>query len=145
MHAQLFQSRLTLCNPMDVACQTHLYLGLSRQEHWNGLSFVLQCMKVKNENEVAQSCRTPRDPMDCSLPGTSVHGIFQARVLEWVAIAFSRVFFFFFLGKTQTHRNGLTRLKYFLCHISLNVNVDSESLFNAKHNVFSKSVLYIQV
>ena len=53
--------------------------------------------------------------------------------------------FFFFLGKTQTHRNGLTRLKYFLCHISLNVNVDSESLFNAKHNVFSKSVLYIQV
>ena len=46
-------------------------------------------MKVKNESEVAQSCPTLRDPMDCSLPGSSVHGIFQARVLEWAAIAFS--------------------------------------------------------
>ena len=46
-------------------------------------------MKVKSESEVAQSCLTPSDPMDCSLPGPSVHGIFQARVLEWVAIAFS--------------------------------------------------------
>ena len=46
-------------------------------------------MKVKSENEVAQSCLTFRDPMDCSLPGSSVHGICQARVLEWVAIAFS--------------------------------------------------------
>ena len=43
-------------------------------------------MKVKSESEVAQSCRTLRDPMDCSLPGSSVHGIFQARVLEWGAI-----------------------------------------------------------
>ena len=48
-------------------------------------------MKVKSESEVAQSCRTLRDPMDCSLTGSSVHGIFQARVLEWVAIAFSIV------------------------------------------------------
>ena len=47
-------------------------------------------MKVKSESEVAQSCLTLRDPMDCSLPGSSVHGIFQARVLEWGAIAFSR-------------------------------------------------------
>ena len=46
-------------------------------------------MKVKNENEVAQSCPTLCDPMDCSLPGSSIHGIFQARVLEWGAIAFS--------------------------------------------------------
>ena len=46
-------------------------------------------MKVKSESEVAQSCPTPRDPMDCSPPGSSVHGIFQARVLEWGAIAFS--------------------------------------------------------
>ena len=46
-------------------------------------------MKVKSESEVAQSCPTLRDPMDCSLPGSSVHGIFQARVLEWGAIAFS--------------------------------------------------------
>ena len=46
-------------------------------------------MKVKNESEVTQSCLTLSDPMDCSLPGSSVHGIFQARVLEWGAIAFS--------------------------------------------------------
>ena len=54
-----------------------------------GGHFLLQCMKVKSESEVAQSCRTLSDPMDYSLPGSSVHGIFQARVLEWGAIAFS--------------------------------------------------------
>ena len=47
-------------------------------------------MKVKGESEVAQSCLTLSDPMDCSLPGSSIHGIFQARVLEWGAIAFSK-------------------------------------------------------
>ena len=46
-----------------------------------GCHFLLQCMKVKSESEVAQSCLTPSDPMDCSIPGSSVHGIFQARVL----------------------------------------------------------------
>ena len=54
-----------------------------------GCHFLLQCIKVKNESEVAQLCRTPRDPMNCSLPGSSVHGIFQARVLEWGGITFS--------------------------------------------------------
>ena len=48
-------------------------------------------MKVKSESEVVQSCPTPSDPMDCSPPGSSVHGIFQARILEWAAIAFSVV------------------------------------------------------
>ena len=51
--------------------------------------FLLQCMKVKRENEVVQSCPTLSDPMDCSLPGSSIHGICQARVLELGAIAFS--------------------------------------------------------
>ena len=51
--------------------------------------FLLQCMKVKSEREVAQSCLTLRNPLDCSLPGSSVRGIFQARVLEWSAISFS--------------------------------------------------------
>ena len=46
-------------------------------------------MKVKSESEVAQTCLTLNDPMDCSLPSSSIHGIFQARVLEWVAVAFS--------------------------------------------------------
>ena len=50
-----------------------------------GCHFLLQCMKVKSESEVAQSCPTLRNPMDCSLPGSSIHGIFQARVLEWGA------------------------------------------------------------
>ena len=54
-----------------------------------GCHFLLQCKKVKSESEVAQLCPTPSKPMDCSLPGSSVHGIFQARILEWVAIAFS--------------------------------------------------------
>ena len=54
-----------------------------------GCHFLLQCMEVKSESEVAQLCPTPSDPMDCSLPGSSVHGIFQARVLEWGAIALS--------------------------------------------------------
>ena len=57
-----------------------------------GCHFLLQCMKVKSESEVSQSCPTLRDPMDCSLPGSSVHGIFQARVLGWGAIAFSTTF-----------------------------------------------------
>ena len=54
-----------------------------------GCHFLLQCMKVKNESEVSQSCPTLHDPMDCSLSGSPIHEIFQARVLEWVAIAFS--------------------------------------------------------
>ena len=54
-----------------------------------GCHFVLQCLKVRSESEVAQSCPTLCDPMDCNLSGSSVHGIFQARVLEWGAIAFS--------------------------------------------------------
>ena len=55
-----------------------------------GCHFLFQCMKVKSESEVAQSCLTLSDLMNCSLPGSSVHGIFQAIVLEWVAIAFSK-------------------------------------------------------
>ena len=61
-----------------------------RQEHWSGLLFSFSNgRKWKVKSEVAQSCLTLRDPMDCRLPGSSVHGIYQARVLEWVAIAFS--------------------------------------------------------
>ena len=62
-------------------------LGFSRQEHWSGLPFPFSMHK--SESEVAQSCPTLSDPMDCSPPGSSVHGIFQAGVLEWGAIAFS--------------------------------------------------------
>ena len=57
-----------------------------------GCHFLLQCMKVKSESEVAQSCLTLSDPMDCTLPGSSVHGIFQAKLLEWGAIPFSDIY-----------------------------------------------------
>ena len=52
-----------------------------------GCHFLLLCMKVKSESEVAQSCPTPSNPMDCRLPASSIHGIFQARVLEWGAVS----------------------------------------------------------
>ena len=54
-----------------------------------GCHFLLQCMNMKSESEVAQSCLTLSDAVDCNPPGSAIHGIFQARVLEWVAIAFS--------------------------------------------------------
>ena len=83
-------SRVRLCvTPYMAAHQAPPSRGFSRQKHWSGLPFLLPCMKVKSESEVTQSCLTLRDPMDCSLPGSSVHGIFQARVLEWGAITFS--------------------------------------------------------
>ena len=79
-------SRVRLCvTPETAAHQAPLSLGFSRQEHWSGLPFP----SPMRESEVAQSCPTLSDPMDCSLPGSSVHGIFQARVLEWGALAFS--------------------------------------------------------
>ena len=66
-------------------------------------------MKVKSESEVAQSCLTLSNPMDCSLPGSSIHGIFQARVLEWGAIAFS--------GKTGYLDSNPDPISYQLCNL----------------------------
>ena len=63
--------------------------------------------KVKSESEVAQLCLTLCDPMDCSLSGSSVHGIFQARELEWIAISFSRGYLWFFQGSCMDVRVGL--------------------------------------
>ena len=80
--AKLLQSCPTLCDPMTAAHQALPSLGFSRQEHWSGLPFPSPVC----ESEVAQSCPTLSNPMGCSLPGSSVHGIFQARVLEWGAI-----------------------------------------------------------
>ena len=69
------------------AYQAPSSLGFSRQEHWRELPF--PSPRYESESEVAQSCLTLYNPMDCSLPGSFTHGIFQARVLEWGAIAFS--------------------------------------------------------
>ena len=87
--AKSLQSCSPLCDPRDGSPPGSPSLGFSRQEHWSGCHFLLQCIKVKSESEAAQSCPTLSNPMDCSPPGSSIHGIFQARVLEWGAIAFS--------------------------------------------------------
>ena len=79
-------SRVRLCaTPWTAAYQASPSMGFSRQEHWSGLPFP----SPMRESEVAQSCLTLSDPMDCSLPGSSIHGIFRATVLQWVPIAFS--------------------------------------------------------
>ena len=75
-----------LATPWTAAHQAPPSMGFSRQEYCSGLPFPLQCMKVKSESEVAQSCPTLSDLMDCSLTGSSVRGIFQAGVLEWVPL-----------------------------------------------------------
>ena len=84
-------SRVQLCDPIDGSPPGSPVPGfLSPGKNTGvGYHFLLQCMKVKNESLVAQSCPTLTDPTDCSLSGSSVHGIFQARVLKWGAIAFS--------------------------------------------------------
>ena len=83
-------SRIRLCaTPEMVAHQAPRPWDSPGKNTRVGCHFLLQCMKVKSESEVTQSCLTLSDPMDCSLPGSSAHGICQARVLEWGAIAFS--------------------------------------------------------
>ena len=79
---------LKLCDPIDGRQPTRLPLPWDSPGKNTGVGchFLLQCMKVKSESEVTQLCPTLRDPMDCSLPGSSVRGIFQARVLEWAKL-----------------------------------------------------------
>ena len=86
--AKSLQSCPTLCDPID-GSSPGSSIPRILQARTLGCHFLLQCMKVKSESEVAQSGLTPSDPMDCSPPGSSIHGICQARVLEWGAIAFS--------------------------------------------------------
>ena len=77
------------CDPIDGSPPGSPIAGILQARKLSGLPFVFQCMKVKSESEVAQSCPSLCYPMDCSLPGSSIQGIFQARVPEWVAISFS--------------------------------------------------------
>ena len=87
--AKLLQSCLLCATPEMAAYQAPRPWDSPGKNTGEGCHFHIQCMKVKSESEVAQSCLTLSDPMDCSLPGSSIHGIFQARTLEWGAIAFS--------------------------------------------------------
>ena len=112
--------------------------------------FLLQCMKVKSESEVAQLCLTLSDPMDCSPPGSSVHGIFQARVLEWGAIAFSKASLvnpLSLLNQCNTGRNGSpreskdlnsTQFSIFLPHINHFKRPCTEDLATLKTPFVSK-------
>ena len=103
-------SHVQLCvTPWTAAYQASPSMGFSRQEHWSGCNFLLQCMKVESESEVAQSCLTLSYPMDCSLPGSSIHGIFQRTVLEWGAIAFSHWDITQSLKKRNTFESVLIR------------------------------------
>ena len=89
-----------------------------------------QCMTVKSESGVAQSCPTPNDPMDCSLPGSSIHGIFQARVLEWGSIAFSKKRFT--VGKTGStvfEKISAPEFVFFTLCYSLFINPCDKILF----------------
>jgi len=86
--AMSLQSCSPLCNPTDGSPPGSPIPGKNTGV---GCHFLLQGMKVKSESEVAQLCLTLSDPMDCSLPGCSVHGTLQARVLEWGAIAYSEL------------------------------------------------------
>ena len=91
--AKSLQLCLTLCDPIDGSPPGSSGAQDSPGKITGvGCHFLLQCIKVKSESEVAQSYLTFSHPMDCSLPGSSVHGIFQARVLEWGASAFSKTF-----------------------------------------------------
>ena len=83
------QSCTTLCDPIDGGPPASRPWDFPGKHTGVGCHVLPQCRKVKSDSEVAQSCLTLCDPMDCSLPGSSIHGISQARVLEWVAIAFS--------------------------------------------------------
>ena len=88
--AKSLQSCPTLCDPIDgQPTRVPRPWDSPAKNTGVGCHFFLQCMKVKSESEVAQLCPTLSDPMDCSIPGSSIHGIFQARVLEWGAIALS--------------------------------------------------------
>ena len=89
-YAKSLQSCPTLCDPIDGSPPRLRRPWDSPGKNTGvGCHFLLQCKKMKSESEVTQSSPTLRDSMDCSLPGSSTHGIFQARVLEWGAIAFS--------------------------------------------------------
>ena len=86
--SEVAQSCPTLCDPIDGSPPGSPIPDSPGKNTGVGCHFLLQSVKVKNESEVAQLCPTLCDPMDCSLPGPSIHGIFQATVLEWVAMSF---------------------------------------------------------
>ena len=100
--AKSHQSCPTLCDPINGSPPGSCPWDSPSKNTGVGCHFLLQCMKVKSESEVIQLYPNLRDPIDCSLPGSSVHGISQARVLEWVVIAFSERYYYRYLKDIMT-------------------------------------------
>ena len=92
-----------------------------------GCHFLLQCMKVKSESEVAQLCLTLSDPIDCSPPGSSIHGVFQTRVLEWGAIAFSEI-----QPNNCTYEHLCLKNENFCFHENLYTNIHNSFICNSQ-------------
>ena len=118
-----------------------------------GCHFLPQCMKVKSESEATQSCPTLSDPMDCSLPGFYMHGIFQARVLEWGAIAFSWFIItrphFLSASKTEKSKKYFINKKYYCLNhlktgklaILINFTFSPNDKFNYKVSMYYRYLL----
>ena len=132
-------SSVRLCDPIDSNPPGSPIPGiLQGQEHCScspgknagvGCQFLLQCMKVKSESEDIQLCPTLSDPVDCSLPGSSVYGIFQARLLEWGAIAFS-VYQLYINQKEMCYLKQINKHPWSSFH-----SVKSEDVFMRKDNL----------
>ena len=137
-------SRVRLCaTPQRAAHQAPHPWDSPGKNTGVGCHFLLQCMKVKNESEVTQSCPTLSDPMDCSLPGSSAHGIFQARVLEWGAMAFSlqalqSVLFCYSGSNTPGHASASQNITKHLRRMALK-NKYQEVFQKQKHLTLSSS------
>ena len=117
--AKSLQSCPTLCDPRDGSPSGSPVPGTLQARTRVGCHFLLQCMKVKSEREVAQSCPTLSDPMDCSLPGSSIHGIFQARVLELGDIAFSVTVCYGHLKKENLRKESILESNKLLMILSI--------------------------
>ena len=124
-----------LCaTPQTAAHQAPPSLGFSRQEHWSGLPFP----SPMHQSEVAQSCPTLSDLTDCSLPGSSVHGIFQARGLEWGDIAFSTSYWIAFVF--------LSKIKWtYFCVLFLSSLLHSTYLFLSLHQYHIVLIIVLTV
>ena len=112
------------------AHQAPLSLGFSRQEHWSGLPFLLQCMKVKSESEVAQSCPTLSDPTDYSLPGSSVHGIFYYQHLNNTCTTCKRTFIH--VTSLNSHHKPMREANSYYLHFHFTGKFNSRSITSSK-------------
>ena len=103
-----------------------------------GCHFLLQCMKGKGESEVAQLCPTLSDPMDCSPPGSSINGIFQARVLEWGAIAFPFIMYYYFAKR----KDPILKANFYIFFIIFVILFGFLILYFWESNLYSRFLIF---